>query len=428
MKPIIYNNSFGYNGKFILYNSFSDNFLILERELFVLFKEIVIGNKSDELKKIHSEFYSDLKAKGFLVYKDIKESELCLKKLNEIDNREDIYHLIVNPTINCNFSCWYCYETHIKHSRIDNNTKNNILKYVENIVQDNNIKYFLLSWFGGEPLLQFKNVVRPMLEEIFNICENKRIKFSCNITTNGLLIDDEVINIGKEYNINNFQITLDGHRDRHNEVRYVSKDKGSYDKIVSNIKLLLKNGINVMVRINCSKETFTGLENIMEDFSDVDDKMKQYLIFSFYKVWQVEEKLEDEIHEFIKMFKKKGYKVSSSVGNMEWSCYADKKNHATINYNGDVFKCTARDFSEKNREGVLTDEGTIIWNGKYNKRFENKHKNKSCLECSILPMCKGGCSQHTMDRENKDYCLLDYDENKKKSTVLEYFLSKVQKI
>ena len=117
-----------------------------------------------------------------------------------------------------------------------------------------------------------------------------------------------------------------------------------------------------------------------------------------------------------------GFNVSSGTMNTVLnSCYGDHRYHATLNYNGEAFKCTARDFTTLNSEGLLTGNGSIIWNEKYEKRLSSKFKNKPCLECTILPMCGGGCSQQAIEHEGRDYCVNDFDENKKLQLVKNRF-------
>ena len=48
-------------------------------------------------------------------------------------------------------------------------------------------------------------------------------------------------------------------------------------------------------------------------------------------------------------------------------CYADRANSVIVNYNGDVYKCTACDFAKTKREGKLNEDGTI-----YTKRAITK--------------------------------------------------------
>ncbi|WP_134790028.1 SPASM domain-containing protein, partial [Flavobacterium psychrophilum] len=103
------------------------------------------------------------------------------------------------------------------------------------------------------------------------------------------------------------------------------------------------------------------------------------------------------------------------------SCYADKRNHATLNYNGDVFKCTARDLESKSKEGYLNEEGIIEWNEKFEDRMDSKFKNPPCLKCSILPICNGGCSQQAIEHKGIEYCVYNFDENRKLDIIKDKF-------
>ena len=78
-------------------------------------------------------------------------------------------------------------------------------------------------------------------------------------------------------------------------------------------------------------------------------------------------------------------------------CYADKKNTVVVNYNGDLYKCTARDFVSKNREGTLTADGDIHWNDKYKKRLSIGH---------------GGCSQMKLETTVAGTCPKGYGREK----------------
>ena len=81
--------------------------------------------------------------------------------------------------------------------------------------------------------------------------------------------------------------------------------------------------------------------------------------------------------------------------------------------------------AKKIKEGDLLDDGLIEWNEKYNKRLESKIKNKPCFTCKILPICGGGCSQISMENEGKEYCVKNFDENRKLQLVKNRFLNLV---
>lgn len=431
MKASNYNIFFPNEEKMIGYNTISDNFVILEPILHELFEASVNEGMVEELQNVHESLYDVLVDKGFVVEDNVDELELIKSISHETDFNETEYQLTINPTMNCNFKCWYCYETHIKDSKMSEDTLENIVAHVDKLLADKKdvLKKFKLQWFGGEPMLYFKKTVLPLLKEIYPKMKKHGVEFDSGFTTNGLLINQGVLDNCKKYGVSLFQITLDGHRERHNAVRFISESRGSYDEIVANMKLCLKNELHVSARINISAETISDLLLIIEDFKDITNKDKEYLTFSFHEVWQEEKNLTADISAIVNEFRYHNLKstyLGESSASIKASCYADKKNHATINYNGDVFKCTARDFDEGSREGVLDESGAITWNQKYQKRiYDSRFSNKPCLECKILPVCNGGCSQHRMENHGIDYCVHNFDDHSKLQVVREKFFTRV---
>lgn len=231
--------------------------------------------------------------------------------------------------------------------------------------------------------------------------------------------------IRKPYRVGTI-IKIKRHVRRKKSVRFVNEKRGSYDEIVANIKLLCKHQCKTTVRINYTKKNLPSVANIAKDFDDMSLQDRTYLSITFHKVWQEEntELLQDTVSSLIKYFRSKGLNalIGGLPDNLRNSCYADKNNHAVINYNGELFKCTARDFKTDSSEGFIDQDGTLVWNETYHRRLDAKFKNKPCLSCSILPICNGGCSQVAMENVNKDYCVHNFDETAKKRIVLEKFL------
>ena len=116
MKNSNFNSNFFYNGHQIWYNSLSNEFLVLNNFLNELFVASLNENNVDDLKNLHPDFYSELYNKNFIVENDIDEIEQIRKMNQRLINNETKYELTINPTMNCNFKCWYCYESHIKDS------------------------------------------------------------------------------------------------------------------------------------------------------------------------------------------------------------------------------------------------------------------------------------------------------------------------
>lgn len=430
MKLSQFNNTVVYDNSFVIYNAFNNRFLPVDPLHNDLIESAKMNGNIDELLIYAPILYIDMIEKGFIVSDTTDEIQKVKDVQAKVDQEDDtLYRLIINPTMNCNFKCWYCYESHIKDSKMEEETIDQVMKHIEGVIQRMpRIKNFYISWFGGEPLLYFDRVIEPIMNYASNLFNERHISFHTDFTTNGYLINERMIEKFHSYNISNFQITLDGNRENHDKVRYVSSKRGSYDEIVENILTLCRSKLAVSLRINYTKQNLEHLEIIVYDLFPLEEEYRKYLMISFHKVWQEEDlTLGTRIKDLRLFFKSHGFRtVNGDIPNtLRESCYADRNNHATINYNGEVFKCTARNFSSDSKEGDLQEDGSIVWNEKLDQRMNIKFRNKPCLSCPILPICNGGCSQVAIESKGEDYCVYNFDEQRKKEIVLEKYLQKM---
>ena len=95
-----------------------------------------------------------------------------------------------------------------------------------------------VDFFGGEPLLNW-DVVKKLVEYARSIEKEKNKNFRFTLTTNGVLIDDEVIEFANK-EMSNVVLSLDGRKDVHDRFRVDYAGKGSYDKILPKFKKLVE--------------------------------------------------------------------------------------------------------------------------------------------------------------------------------------------
>lgn len=424
MKWSMFNSILPYEQEFALYNSFTQKVIFLASELKELLSAAIIEG-IDGLVDYHPTFYNYLKEHEFLVESDCNEVDNVHEMSIKIDNNAETYMLTINPTMNCNFKCWYCYETHIKQSKLNNDIKSRLCKFIEKtVINYSSLQTFSLSFFGGEPLLYFEKTVEPIINFSKHICEQKDVVLTIGFTTNGYLINENILKYFSDNNLTcGFQITLDGYKDEHDKIRYVNVNKGSYSEIIKNIRLLILNKHFVRLRINYTNDNITNTHKIPEEFIDIAKEIRdEYLVFDFHRVWQniAEGDINDLVQLNMEKIYDKGFIVrgNSSLNNVADPCYADKRHTVTVNYNGDIYKCTARDFTRENRAGYLNNDGELVWeNNHLEKRMNIKFKNKPCQTCRILPLCGGGCSQHAIENEENDYCIYKGNEEEKNMVI-----------
>lgn len=413
-------NFFVENGKnTILYNAASDQRIAVLPQL----ADLVDDNKDniDKLQEIHPDFYKELVARGFIVSEEIDETAEVVRRCREIESSPQSYSITILPTLDCNCRCWYCYEKHNAGTTMKPETVELVKKHIDIKLSSPEMKYFNLGFFGGEPLMGFNNVVMPLLSYSKQRCEEKGIKFDAHFTTNATLLTDKMTADMKSLEVPiSFQITLDGNREAHDSVRCTRFGKPTFDVIVKNVHKLLKNQFKVSLRVNYTNENIDTTSDIVDEFKDLTEEEKSFFDVDFQQVWQdaKNNRVRSGAHKdkVVTNFQKQKLYVQPFTSRLI-RCYADCENKIVINYNGDIYKCTARDFTPENREGVLCEDGHIEYNDKYRYRMRIKHTNKVCLACNIYPLCHGACTQNDMENPNRNYCLYGYNNETKKEIV-----------
>lgn len=393
MKNSIFNSYFEITDQCgIIYNSFSNKYIITTRA---------------NIKTMRDENYENLPGN---LYKDLVESSMLVD--NEKDEGTDLqkkrclqyadptqYYITINPTLNCNLSCWYCYETKVP-GRMSDALLEGLKKYLTNKLSDAELKFIRCYFFGGEPLMYFKRICSPIMKVVYEKCIQNNIEYLFDFTTNSVLLTDEMIKELEFYKNVTFQITLDGNREAHNATRYSHNKQGTYDIIICNMRKILHSGFKLNVRFNVTMDNIDGVRDVIKDIIDFREYKKTCCI-SFERVWQDFEKgdIRKKSQEVEKLFQDNGFiiDVVAHIEEPKW-CYANRKNSAIINYDGYVYKCSARDFIHENSEGRLKEDGSIEWNVDQVKRRKWLiSENKACYTCRIGPICTERCSQKLME-------------------------------
>jgi uncharacterized protein len=363
-------------------------------------------------------------------YKGFVENRLIIE--NNIDELAELrlrnkmatfydkhFDLTVLPSMDCNLHCWYCFEDHVPDSRMSKDVQERIIKHISNKVDNKEISSLSLEYFGGEPLLDFNKIAYPLGMSLKSVCEQQKLKFNCFFITNSTLITDEMIGQLAELNAG-FQITLDGDKNRHDTIRFRKQNnQGTYDHIIGTIYKLTEQIENtyINIRINYDDKTLENIEEVLSDLSDLDRKK---VGVHFERVWQTSctNKTNPELKNIINLFLANDFNVSY----LNWhprgcSCKVERMNQLAVNYDGKVFKCTGRKYTDEHSDGELDENGEILWKpGRLEQRLgKATFENDMCLKCKMLPVCMGPCSQKQIDvgpDRLKEVCALNTLEMK----------------
>lgn len=181
---------------------------------------------------LHKELYS----RGYLINYNEDEILKIQSKYNDVAF-DNCLNLIIMTTEQCNFRCKYCYEDYSLGEMLDT-----VQKSIIGFIQKNMYRYSYLSieWFGGEPLEGF-NVIKNITEKVNAICTQRKAIYKYGITTNGYNLLPKIFDELYNMRIFNYQITLDGCKDQHDQQRVLEDGTGTFDKIVNNLMFIKNN-------------------------------------------------------------------------------------------------------------------------------------------------------------------------------------------
>lgn len=419
-----YNYFIEKDDKVICYNTLQDTMLVFTAKAYQ-----VLNRSLDEFQQLYPKNYATMVAEKILIEDDVDElAEVRFRNKREawLSRRLD---LTVLPSMDCNLHCWYCFEDHVPDSRMSEEVQQRIIRYVEKRVESGEINALNLEYFGGEPLLDFDRIAYPLGMALKEVMERNNLPFSCFFVTNSSLMDEEMINKLAQLNAG-FQITLDGNAARHDKIRFrKANGEGTYRDIIRNIHQLTTRLPNtyVNVRINYDEQTLKHIDELLEDLKDVD---RSKVGVHFERVWQTSGHAEsnEELKRVVNLFMAQGFRVSY----INWhargcACKADRYHSLAVNYDGKVYKCTGRSYTEQHSDGELNAEGDVVWKpGRLEARLgKATFENPMCLACKMLPVCMGPCSQKVLEtapERLKNVCTLRTLEMKMEEYI-EYVLN-----
>ncbi len=156
------------------------------------------------------------------------------------NNSKVVKALCLHIAHTCNLNCSYCFASQGKYqgerALMTFEVGKQALDFL--IANSGTRRNLEVDFFGGEPLMNW-DVVKQLVAYARSIEKEHNKNFRFTLTTNGMLIDDEIIDfLNKE--MDNVVLSLDGRKEVHDRFRKDYAGKGSYDKIVPKFQRLVE--------------------------------------------------------------------------------------------------------------------------------------------------------------------------------------------
>lgn len=322
------------------------------------------------------------------------------KRLDKLSNT-----VAILTTTSCNASCFYCFEKGINnHLSLSGRDIDATIKFINEYYINKDLNVY---WFGGEPLLNFEaieQVTKGLLACGFTL--------STHVVTNLSLFDENKLKFFQDNYKGHisFEIPIDDIGDAYNSIKKFSdrNPNSGYDDVIKNVKLLLDNNIFVSISINYIASHFSqkiACYHHLQELLDKYPKDKYYLFFTPLYLRGKSEiitelKCSISEHPYLKSVKLRleneknktlPFLLNTFALLPKKPCEIDApKVMLTINANGDIYNCirlVGRDgYQIGNIRDGITRKQIVL-----NKQFAIHDPQKRCENCSILPICQGGC-------------------------------------
>ncbi len=311
----------------------------------------------------------------------------------------------------CNLNCAYCFASqgkyHGERAVMSFEVGKQALDFL--VAHSGSRRNLEVDFFGGEPLMNF-DVVKQLVSYARSIEKEKGKNFRFTLTTNGMLIDDDVIDFANR-EMSNVVLSLDGRKEIHDRCRVDYAGNGSWDRIVPKFQKLVKarGGRNYYMRGTFTHANPDFLEDIktMLDLGFTELSMEPVVCAEndpaalTAKDLPVVKKQYEDLARLMLQRKKEGrpftfyhYMLDLSGGPCIYKrisgCGSGTEYMAVTPW-GDLYPCHQFVGEEKFRLGD-------VWNGVTNMPVQqefaacNVYARAECRDCWARLYCSGGCA------------------------------------
>nr|MBQ8253232.1 thioether cross-link-forming SCIFF peptide maturase [Lachnospiraceae bacterium] len=153
--------------------------------------------------------------------------------IDSFKSRETVVKaLCLHIAHDCNLACKYCFaeegEYHGRRAMMSYEVGQKALDFL--VANSGSRVNLEVDFFGGEPLMNWQ-VVKDLVAYGRSLEEKNNKKFRFTLTTNGVLLNDEILEFANK-EMGNIVLSIDGRKEIHDKMRPHRGGQGSYDEIV----------------------------------------------------------------------------------------------------------------------------------------------------------------------------------------------------
>lgn len=411
-----YMDDFVINNHYFIMNLINGALIEVTLDNYLLIKAVI--NNKESIDKISKEDIELLKEQCFVVDETFDEQQVLKNHLTYSVSK---YSCIKNTlkidfalTDKCNFNCPYCFEkdnlckNQNENKNILINTSEKLINYIDVLTDRYKYNNVDLILYGGEPTIE-KDISIKIINKIKNILIHKNVVFQYSFVTNGFLFDEKFINELSNNDCKFIQITIDGEKGFHNSRRTNLKKINTFDTIIKNINMLMKNNFHVVIRLNVDKTNYKSIVSFVENLETIIDSKYygSYLDVDVARVFDSKDSFDlleyEEYREKIIdiCLKKRLIRTNITAQPLTTFCVAESLgNDLVIDFKGDIYRCWNNvfdtNYSIGNIDDRINNDYEVLDVSSTTLNFVEKYSldnvnNNECFNCIYCKYCQGLC-------------------------------------
>ncbi|MBU5613619.1 geopeptide radical SAM maturase [Geomonas azotofigens] len=333
---------------------------------------------------------------GIVVQDPDLEKEQLRGLITRANGEARHFKISVVLNLDCNLDCGYCFEGEFRCGHYMSEATADLLVQAlirERIAQGWDVT---ISFYGGEPLLS-QDLIRRISEPLRAAAQSHGVTYAFNLVTNGTLLDRNTALQLLPLGLLGAKFTLDGPREIHDVQRPYASGAGSFDIIVDNL-VQVCDLISIQLGANFRPENYREFPRLLDQlprYGITPDKLAVVMFTPVVSAGGCSDvnsgcALSEEpwLMEAVPFLREatlaRGYRAPTLKPS---ACIVELKDNLVVDCTGRFYKCPAFMGTQELSVGSLS-EGL--------KDYRASHgignwQVDTCLECSYLPLCFGGC-------------------------------------
>jgi uncharacterized protein len=341
--------------------------------------------------------------------------ELAYIKTQTMEARYDESQLgvVIAPTIGCNFSCHYCFENRTSGDLSDVAEEKIIALVRESIAGRTDLA---VQWFGGEPLQSLPSIERLSLG-FLRLAVQHDVRYAATVITNGYLMTAEVAEKLERWGVRSVQISLDGDRPLHDRTRFEEPGKGSFDRILENIRTA-SHRFEIKVRVHVAPFSVASVLGLIDTLAQRD--MARHIELYFAPLFNYRAGMTSQPYaadgkrfmtarEFaaiqlplLRSAKAHGFRTADPLASSYGICTAVRGSTLVVDPSGNLLKCYKDVGNAAEAYGNILDPTAANEPNRAKWMDIAIPRDEECGACDFLPICLGGCTKQWHEGASKD--------------------------